>query len=230
MNRRNIMGNEDMPAGALRQRRDLYAMAIGLTIYYLAGGELVESAQQGIIGMKLSRPWVILAAAWVGYFYFMVRLSLWKTFEEALSDFATEARQQALFARPLREALKSLLPEENRDSASVVQSIDAGYLPNYSFEEDGVAVNLKKFHWTIADQAEPAGGRTHHHAGVHKLPPEAQKAYKSQLRRAWFTAMFREHSFTNYLLPYCFALVPLFLGIYDLVGLFYQWASTSVLS
>lgn len=75
--RRNIAGREDIASDALRQRRDLYAIAIGLCIYNLAGGYvLTDTTVASIIPVKLAHPWVVLAAAWLGFGYFWWRFWL----------------------------------------------------------------------------------------------------------------------------------------------------------
>ena len=93
--RRNIAGREDIAPDALRQRRDLYALAIGLCIYNLAGGYvLTDTTVASIIPVKLSHPWVVLLAAWLGFAYFWWRF--WLISEaRPFADFHADAMWQA---------------------------------------------------------------------------------------------------------------------------------------
>ena len=225
MAKTNIMGHEDMPAGALRQRRDLYAISIGLSIFYLAGGQLLAGSQQGILGMTLERPWIVLAAAWIGFFYFLLRLSLFKPYAAALVDFKLEVQHQAMFSDEMRGALRLLVPKENRDFTSVVNRLDRGLIPIIRFDTDPVQVDFTHFFKSVADQAIGKDVSPLLGAGKYPLPAQAQSRFLDERRIATFRAMTKEHTFTNYLLPYYFALLPLFLGIHDCTSRIYHWLS-----
>lgn len=77
MPRRNLCARSDMPPDALRQRRDLYVIAIGLLLYNLAGGIVLDETKvSGLLPVKLYRPEILLWAAWVGLAYFWWRFWL----------------------------------------------------------------------------------------------------------------------------------------------------------
>ena len=87
----------------LRQRRDLYALAIGLSVFNLAGGSMVRGTTLGgFLPVSLAHPHVLLYAAWAGFFYFWWRF--WQVSDaKPIQDFLEEVRLQAGDSKAMRK-------------------------------------------------------------------------------------------------------------------------------
>lgn len=57
-------------------RRNLMVVSSIFLLYSLAGGEMKDTISAGIIGVKIHREWVIIAAAWVWFGYAWLRYHL----------------------------------------------------------------------------------------------------------------------------------------------------------
>jgi hypothetical protein len=57
-------------------RRNLMVVSSIFLLYALAGGELKDTMSAGLVGVKIHREWVIIAAAWVWFGYAWLRYQL----------------------------------------------------------------------------------------------------------------------------------------------------------
>ena len=211
MARRNLAGREDIPPDALRQRRDMYVLAIGLLLYNLAGGRLVDKTTVGgLLPVSLESPWLLLCAAWAGFFYFWFRF--WLISEvPALSQFREEAHWQGADVAAIRkiaaeqaEAAQGRPKEEGRRAflkkdGPVPKVLFKGWAPWLRLRD--LRSSRKGTHYVL-----PFG------------PDYELRGWElAVFWRSWLLAypkaVVRERTFTDYLLPHLFAFVTLLSGV-----------------
>ena len=219
MARRNIANRQDIAADALRQRRDLYALAIGLTIFHLAGGTISANTSFGsILPVSLARPWVFEAAAWLGFLYFWIRF--WLISEgKPFDDFKEDARWQAGDLQSTRKlasrfALATAPRHDAEESAAAIRA-PGGPVPRISILNGKPNISLE----SLLRRRARAGDHVSYHTygeGANRIPREELMGFWLSWARGWFYATFRERSFTDYTLPHLFALTTVGVGIFSL--------------
>ena len=206
----NIAQREDIPTPVLRQRRDLYAVGIALTIFYLAGGIVLSQGTQGMIPLQLQHPWVVLFAAWIGFAYFLLRYRMMKRYQEAWSEFLEDTHWQLTRDKRFTALALEAIPDGNiaADLKNLRQQIEA----RASFP----VVEEKRGSWKLKfsrmGTIDGPGKDNIFAPGPIELDEAMVRRYKSLRRRYLFQAAVNEHTFTNYLLPYCFSVATIALG------------------
>lgn len=211
MARRNLAGREDIRPDALRQRRDMYVLAIGLLLYNLAGGSLVDKATMGgLLPVSLESPWLLLCAAWAGFFYFWFRF--WLISEvPALSQFREEAHWQGADTAALRKIAAEHAEEvQGRSKQEAVRELlkKGGAVPKVLFKGSTPSLRLRDL--------KSAERGTHYvlpFGPDYELQRSELVAFWSSWLLAYPKAMIRERTFTDYLLPHLFAFVTLLTGV-----------------
>lgn len=84
-----------------KERRDLYAVSLVITLYCFAGAELTGSASSPV-GVSIARPEVVVWAIVVAWVYFLWRY--WLAVEHPWSAFATEVAETHLANRLWRRS------------------------------------------------------------------------------------------------------------------------------
>lgn len=217
--RRNIANRKDIEADALRQRRDLYALAIGLVIFNLAGGHVVDAGTVGnLIPVKLKYPQVVLAVAWLGFFYFWIRF--WLVSEaKPWGDFVEDARWQAGHSRAGRKLAAGLANASVSwgNERSAAQNADAvrnpnGPVPRFYLERWKPIIDLNQIGTRAPRNGQ--GASNEHYGGLHHLETASQRrAFWSAYLLGFFRATFRERSFSDNTLPHIFAVFTVLTGI-----------------
>jgi len=218
MARRNIAGRKDIAADALRQRRDLYALAIGLTVFHCAGGTISAGASfGGILPVSLARPWVFEVAAWIGFFYFWIRfwlISEGKPFE----DFKEDAMWQAGDLPATREMACQFVRDIHQQPADAARARllrPNGLVPRVGIKNGEPVISLEG----ITTRSTRISGTTPITCGGgDNLVPKGQRlTFWWSWVKGWVYATFRERSFTDYTLPHLFALLTVGVGVFALV-------------
>lgn len=219
--RRNIAGRDDIAPDALRQRRDLYALAIGLCIYNLAGGYvLTDTTVASIIPVKLSHPWVVLLAAWFGFAYFWWRF--WLISEaRPFGDFHEDAMWQAGNSRTGRALAAEFTGPINffgneRSAAQNAESLKQprGPIPKFKLEKGRPTIDLTdlRYHGKNQSTVTQSYGHVATIAKGHRL-------------RFWWAfwlgyvrAAYRERAFSDYTVPHVFAMFTGLTGIWHAIA------------
>jgi len=210
MARRNLAGREDIPADVLRQRRDMYVLAIGLLLYNLAGGDLVDKTTVGgLLPVSLESPWLLLCAAWVGFFYFWFRF--WLISEvPALSQFREEAYWQGGDATILRKLASEQAQEgQGRSKEDAIRLLlkKGGPVPKVMFK--GLTPSLRL-------NGLKSAQRGTNYTLAFGPDYQLQRAELWPFWRSWILAypkaMVRERTFTDYLLPHLVAAITVVSG------------------
>ncbi|WP_159016601.1 hypothetical protein [Cognatiluteimonas profundi] len=220
MGRRNLANRSDIPADVLRQRRDLYSLAIGLLLFNLARGGFVDQAAVGsVFSVHLGRPIYILAAAWVGFFYFWMRF--WLISEEGPYDsYLYDVKWQAGDSKAIRRIAASFVEvtpaEQAHEFRHKIQS-PTGNVPRVYWEGVKPYLSLKSVWPRSIDHGR--GGAGGFDAGPNRIPiPSAERW---AFWRAWVLAFpraaYRERAFTDYTLPHLVAVATVAVAIHRLL-------------
>lgn len=214
MARRNLASRADIPADVLRQRRDLYALAIGLMLFYLADGSLEKGANVGsLFSLQLGRPGYVLVAAWIGFFYFWMRFWL-VTEAKPIGDYIDDVRWQAGDSRTIRSIAAQYVTatEQGSEGTNRKRILDPkGHVPLVRWQGMTPILSLNDV-WPRS----PARGGV---GGVNAGPPHTAIPRKDRLRVLWVwlrafpNAAVRERAFTDYTLPHLFALATLVIAL-----------------
>lgn len=216
--RRNIADRKDIEADVLRQRRDLYAIAIGLAIYNLAGGYVAESTTLGILPMRLSHPWVVLAAAWLGLAYFWWRF--WLISEvKPFGAFHEDAMWQAGHSRIGRELAGRHAsptqfyntPARTSDENRVLIAAPTGPVPRYSIPGFKPTVNLMELHRDAVAAKRTVLAESYGLGPIEFPEGQRARAWRVLLTGYW-RAIWRERAFSDYTAPHLFALFTVATG------------------
>lgn len=215
--RRNIAGRGDIAPDALRQRRDLYALAIGLCIYNLAGGYvLTDTTVASIIPVKLAHPWVVLAAAWLGFVYFWWRF--WLISEaRPFSDFHEDAMWQAgnsragralaaEFASPISHFSNERSASQNAESIKQPR----GPVPKYKVYKKKLTIDLTDLRHHGKNQSVV----THSYGKVITVGKPNRFRFWRVFLLGYIRAMYRERAFSDYTVPHLFAVFTALTGIW----------------
>lgn len=218
--RRNIAGREDIAPDALRQRRDLYAIAIGLCIYNLAGGYvLTDTTVASIIPVKLSRPWVVLAAAWLGFAYFWWRF--WLISEaRPFADFHDDAMWQAGNSRAGRVLAAEFADTTShfgnqQDAARNAESIkqSRGPIPKFKIDSGRPTVDLTDLRYHGKNQSV----LTQSYGPVVTVGDGYRLRFWRVFLAGYLRALYRERAFSDYTVPHLFAVFTVLTGLWHSV-------------
>lgn len=218
-NRRNIANRKDIEPDALRQRRDLYALAIGLVIFNLAGGHVSDAGTVGnLIPVKLRYPQVILLVAWLGFFYFWIRF--WLVSEaKPWADFVEDAMWQAGHSKGGRKLAAGLAHASVSwgTERTAAQNADAilnpnGPVPRFHVERWKPILDLNQIGVRAARNGQAASNE--HYGGLHVLEAPAQRrTFWWAYLLGFYRATFRERSFSDNTMPHLFAIFTVLTGI-----------------
>lgn len=215
--RRNIAGREDIAPDALRQRRDLYALAIGLCIYNLAGGYvLTDTTVASIIPVKLSHPWVVLLAAWLGFAYFWWRF--WLISEaRPFADFHADAMWQAGNSRGGRGLAAEFTGPisffgSERSAAQNAESLKQprGPIPKFKVEGGRPTIDLTDLLHHGRDRSTITQSFGH----IVVVGKGRRLRFWRAFAIGYFRAMYRERAFSDYTVPHLFAMFTVLTGIW----------------
>lgn len=220
LRRRNIAARDDIAPDALRQRRDLYALAIGLCIYNLAGGYvLTDTTVASIIPVKLSHPWVVLLAAWTGFAYFWWRF--WLISEaRPFADFHDDAMWQAGNSRAGRTLAAEFADTTSyfgneQGAAQNAESLKQprGPIPKYKLERRQPTVDLTDLRYHGKNQSV----LTQSYGPVITVGKGYRMRFWWVFVLGYARATYRERAFSDYTAPHLFAMFTALTGIWHAV-------------
>ncbi len=217
--RRNMSGREDIDSDVPLQRRDLYAVAIGLVIYNLGGGYAVDSASVGVLPMRLSHPGIVLLAAWVGLAYFWWRfwlISEVKPFgawhEDAVWQTGQSRRGRALAARHAATTqFYNAQPRSSDENAGLIL-LPTGPVPRFSVSGAKPVVNLMELHRDALDRSKTLLAQSYGPSPI-KLPPGQRLEGWRVILSGYWRAIWRERAFSDYTAPHLFAIFTVVTGV-----------------
>jgi hypothetical protein len=212
MARRLLAGREPIGDDVLRQRRDLYAVALGLLLFQVAHGTIDAGGSLGNpYSMKFANPCWFIWAAWIAFGYFFVRFRMFAP-DNIVRMWQEEIMLQAGDCRGVRkiaaEHCNGYQDHPTETIADVVKN-PAGPIPTLRFHKlrlyiaypFGATGNL--FGTTSARAPKMGTSIVGNDSGTW-----------GQRARLWiavvaavFTSMSRERTFTDYVLPYVVALI-----------------------
>jgi hypothetical protein len=209
---KDLARRDDIREGALRQRRDFYAISIGLLLYYAAGGSLESSVSTSVLPLKFDKPVALLIAAWLGWIYFLWRYWLF-TPADILALFREEREWQLRASKRIRRIAISLakpnganeeqylrwLKEKPNPPLPIVRKINRNWrvelnaMSSAAGEPDTFRISQDSFELSKKDS----------------IACEIENAI------SYFYAAIRERTFTDYILPYGFGLLTIFSAVYS---------------
>ncbi len=212
MAKKNLSGAKDIDSGVLRQRRDFYALSIGLMLFHLAHGTIQHSSTFGVLPLKFSNPCWFLVAAWVGFFYFLLRYWLMSP-PSVWGMYMDDARWQAgdwIRVRKLASQLVSRPKNpEIEDQQRARLLVKNGPIPMIRFRNGEPCLHIDSLRTHAASNVE------HFIARPDQKTPASNKALLwVAFLRGMFLATWRERAFTDYVLPYIFGAVTLLLAVW----------------
>ncbi len=220
MMRKNIANRPDIEPDALRQRRDLYALSIGLMLFNLAGGKIAANTAFGsLLPISIERPWLLLCAAWLGFFYFWFRFWLVSD-AKPIDDFFEDIRWQAGNTRQVRRvAVKFVLGNHHTPAEDFRSQITAvgGPVPEISLE--GMTPILSLNHMVCRSNRR-GGSSNFVSCGSNRnvVSTEDRVTFWKGGLLGFSRAITRERAFTDYTLPHLFAVLTLLVGIVRFVA------------
>lgn len=211
MLKRNLAARVDIPPDVLRQRRDLYALAIGLMLFCLAGGSLkAETSFGNVLPLTFSHPHLLLWAAWAGFFYFWFRF--WLISEaRPIADFLEDVRWQAgdTFAmRRIAAELATTTAQGSAEDNKLGILSPTGYVPVVSFSGAKPLISLNRLRHRRGDNLVMSVG-----PGDQEIPRGRRLMFWLAYISAFPRAIVGERAFTDYTLPHLFALLTLMVGL-----------------
>ena len=220
---KNLANRLDIAPDALRQRRDLYALAIGLTLFNVAGGKIAANTSFGsLLPLTLERPYVFLIAAWLGFFYFWFRFWL-VTDARPFADYLEDVTWQAGASKQVRAiAAKFATRGPNGESQAGDLLKSDGFVPKIFWESHegkrrvpGLSLNgiSQRRYRDGYRQATVTAGPADCWIAKEDLP-----AFRAGWRRGFFRAMLRERTFTDYTLPHLVAICTVIIGLVHVVS------------
>jgi hypothetical protein len=194
-----------MSPDVLRQRRDFYAIALGLLLFELARGYIQKDANfPGLLPVRFANPCWFLWAAWAGFAYFFVRYHMlspsnpWHMYRE-------DAHGQAGDTKAVRKiaASKATDPGEQRDLLN-----PAGHVPKLEFGNKTVRISLNAL---MRHRIYNFNGNhtVKHFAGgsTFDLTARERRIVTGAMLWGYLAALWRERTFTDYLLPYVVGII-----------------------
>ncbi|WP_188444714.1 hypothetical protein [Pseudoxanthomonas indica] len=211
----------------MRQRRDLYAIAIGLCIYNLAGGYVQsDTTVASIIPVKLSHPWVVLLAAWIGFAYFWWRF--WLVSEaQPIADFHQDATWQAGNSRAGRElAAEHAGPTQlygnarSADESAAQIRTPTGPIAIFSLEKWKPSLSLADLRYNGKKET-----RLTESFGTSTTPLDRRywPRFWHVYLLGYVRAMYRERAFSDYTAPHLFAVFTVLTGLWHMAVHWAPW-------
>lgn len=212
----NLARRGEIDAEVLRQRRDLYVVSIGLLLFYWADGTVLELWTMTFIPAEVRCPQVFLWAAWIAFAYFSWRYWLvappaWKGYQE---EVAWQLRTGTIVRRLARKLIdhpdKKLATKQSiLDRCNALEQAARDHLDNARYgplvrRESWrvVTINLSK----LAPFRNSSMNATAREVqSRHQLEGLEILQYYAAYAIAFTLAIFRERSFSDYVLPYLVA-------------------------
>ncbi|NUO74592.1 MAG: hypothetical protein HOQ32_01120 [Lysobacter sp.] len=224
MARKNLARRADIESGVLRQRRDFYAIAIGLLLFQLAHGS-IEHANTigGMLPLKFDNPCWFLWSAWIGFAYFLLRYRLMAP-PSPFGMWGEEALLQAGNTMIVRKIAATFISHPGDDYTTGKRRAEllsrAGPIPKIVFKGFLVDLDLQNLTRGGAAAGVESGGilASYVKSLDNKLTFSQQLLILACVLFGWLTAIWREHSFTDYCLPYLF-------GLFTIVVAIFRWLS-----
>jgi len=193
-----------MDEAFLRQRRNLIAMSIGLSLYMLAGGKV-----QTLFGVTLDNPEVALIFAWFGFFYFWWRSKL---YQGSPMDGRFKSEQSHYLS--IDEYAKTLAHKYLKRKYLKLN------LPAIKYEGDIIIAWTGKlkdlvFSYTNLSQQEEAQIGS-------KFIPVNKADQVIILFRLWVLTAMNGKAFTDYFIPYLLAELTVITGIWKAAEWFFK--------
>lgn len=209
---KNIAKREDIDPGVLRQRRDFYAIAIGLLLFNLAGGHLNPDATFAtLLPIKFAVPQVLFWAAWFGFGYFLWRF--WLMEPNGLDQFWKEVGLQGGNRREIKKFAADMIlasaPKDHADNMAAVLG------RRISVIHPGLVRHKNRIRLQISQIRTPGSG---HASGLGEghldFPPELTWRVRWAALKSVGFAMVYERSFSDYVVPYLFAALCIAVQLY----------------
>jgi len=219
--RKNIANRPDIKPDALRQRRDLYALSIGLMLFNLAGGKIAANTAFGsLLPISIERPWLLLCAAWLGFFYFWFRFWLVSDVKP-FGGFFEDVRWQTGNTRQVRTIAAKFVtrgPGNETVSESIRDQVrsSGGPIPSIAWEGIVPILGLN----SVTSRADRGPGCTYVTLGSNRnvVSEEDRVAFWKGLWTGFSRAILTERAFTDYTLPHLVAVLTLGIGIVRFVA------------
>lgn len=195
---KNLCKGRELAGDLLRQRRDFYAISLGLILFHLAGGVMKDTATLSTLPVKLAHPEVLYWSAWVSFVYFAWRY--WVLDPGSVRLFREEwDRQQR--ASPAFLKICRVWVKKSQGSASDIDQV-VSLLTHCRPEipraaREGTQVDLRALKNLTSDSATFASGTLRA-----TLDADDVKALRRLKIKGFFRAVFLERTATDLLLPY----------------------------
>lgn len=206
---KNLFKERELGGDLLRQRRDFYAISLGLILFHLAGGMMKDTATLSTLPVKLAHPQVLYWSAWVSFAYFGWRYWVldpgsWDRFRE---EWDRQSRASTEFRRLCERWLKVCDPT---DQNAVAQATDllAQYRPLFPAVKGDVPVELTQM-WHLTSH-RPEAVRPPLRTSVR---PEDLGPLRRAKRRGFLRAILLERTATDLLLPYMMGAAAIIVSI-----------------
>lgn len=220
MARKNLAGRTDIDGGVLRQRRDFYAIAIGLLLFQLAQGSVEHTnTLGGMLPLKFENPCWFLWAAWVGFFYFMLRYQLmapkgpWRMWLD-------EAKLQAADASRIRKMAAGTViragddAETDRQRREIMEA--AGPIPRINGFGPQIQLVTRNLYRDKFYSPQFPGKHATSYLQINDglLTGLQRLELNLAVCVGLLVSTWREHSFTDYCMPYVFAGITLLTAVF----------------
>lgn len=207
----NLSGRSEIKEDVLRQRRDLYAISFALIVFYAAGGDFGKDATFSFVPLHVERPWVLLVAAWIAFFYWLGRYRLFAP-RPVLKMYREDAYAQARGTKAFRTLCAALCPIPSEvPAAAEVQR--GNLLPMLDRTKDGrgFILDFRTLHPLEYNNSTTTAIR----GDVVAVESGQEKHFRRMLRIGYVRAITHERTFSDYLLPYLVAWLALAVGAID---------------
>ena len=207
-----------------RQRRDLYAISLGLLLFNLAGGSLDAAASTFFGSIHIARPWMIGVGAWLAWAYFLWRFWLaarpiWNSFLDDIDLEVHTSRRYGAFCSSIFSGFADLSREAvNEGRVAWIGNLEGVDLNNVAQQFDGVKGRELRYmlqprsyakHFSRTEGVRPDATPM----GVLYPMPDAAwnivlektpwdgSTRKTILRKCFVSAAWRQHAFSDRVLP-----------------------------
>jgi hypothetical protein len=209
---KNLAQGRELDGDVLRQRRDLYATALGLILFHLAGAGLRDDAVLTTVPVHLARPEVLYWAAFAALLYFLFRY--WMVAPSALERFDQEWRLQTLGSGKYLGLLQRIAARYLENSNDVLNYVRAGMIPDFDLK-------ARTIRWNQFQNLRRGGqpvipGLVKARVGVSMIDDEFE-VLQAARRRGFVRAVFFERTAMDIMAPYVIAFVAILFVIYSLL-------------
>ncbi len=194
---KNLCKDRELTGDLLRQRRDFYAISLGLILFHLAGGGMRDSATLSAMPVKLLHPAVLYWSAWVSFVYFAWRF--WVLDPGSVTRFRQEWNRQAratgAFHRLCLEWMKECVG--GKAQTEEIRSLLSHARPPFPHIAEGAHVDFHEF------ESLQEGGH-HFIKQVSSVTVKRKDLWRLRVARAFgfLRAIFLERTASDLLLPY----------------------------